>query len=126
MTNHEANLNAEVERAVAQFLVATRAAVMETMERAFAQASGAAPPVAKTRSKRRAVTSQRRTPAALEELSARLATAIAAHPGETMAVLCGVVGATPSALQVAVARLRREERIRTAGARQFTRYFPRA
>jgi len=41
-----------------------------------------------------------------------------------MATLAPQVGASPSALQVAVARLKRGNRVRAVGQRQFTRYFP--
>jgi len=46
------------------------------------------------------------------------------HPGETMTALAAQVGASPGALQVAVARLKRAGRVRSVGQRQHTRYFP--
>ena len=46
------------------------------------------------------------------------------NPGETMTTLAPQVGASPRALQVAVARLKRTGRVRAVGQRQHTRYFP--
>jgi hypothetical protein len=41
-----------------------------------------------------------------------------------MTTLATLVGASPRALQVAVARLKRAGRVRKIGQRQQTRYFP--
>jgi predicted transcriptional regulator len=70
--------------------------------------------------------SKRRTASELAALSEQLYEVIAAHPGEGMVTLSERMGANASTLQRAVARLRGEERIRTVGARQQMRYFPRA
>ena len=47
-------------------------------------------------------------------------------PGETMTTLAPTVGVTPRVLQVAVARLRRDGRVRAIGKRHQTRYYPMA
>ena len=46
------------------------------------------------------------------------------QPGEKMTTLAPKVGVTPRVLQVAVARLRRDGRVRAIGKRQQTRYYP--
>ena len=51
---------------------------------------------------------------------------VCAHPGETMQRLSPKVGETAQTLQVPIARLKKEGRIRTVGNRQFTSYFPMA
>lgn len=70
--------------------------------------------------------SRRRTAQQVADLAERLCAAVHAQPGETMRQLAPQVGATPSALSIAVERLRSQGRLRTVGHRQFTRYFPTA
>jgi len=53
-----------------------------------------------------------------------LCVAVSAHPGESMRFLAEKLGERPSQLTAIVSRLKRANRIRTVGARQFTRYFP--
>jgi hypothetical protein len=57
-------------------------------------------------------------------LEKRLHEAVCAQPGETMVVLAQAVGATPQELRRPATLLRRQGRIRSAGQRQYTRYFP--
>lgn len=57
-------------------------------------------------------------------LGERFYAALCRSPGETMTTLAPQVGASPRALQVAVARLKRAGRVRAVGQRQGTRYFP--
>jgi DNA-binding Lrp family transcriptional regulator len=59
--------------------------------------------------------------AALEK---QLLDAVWATPGEAMSALAPRIGVSPSTLQVPVARLKAAGRLKTVGARQFTRYFP--
>ncbi len=97
------------------------------MARAFASAP---PPVsaratteakpARTRKK----AAPRRPPEDLVALGERFYAALCQQPGETMTTLAPQVGVAPRVLQVAVARLRRDGRVRAIGKRQHTRYFP--
>jgi hypothetical protein len=57
-------------------------------------------------------------------LGERFYAALCRSPGEPMTTLAPQVGASPRALQVAVARLKRAGRVRAVGQRQGTRYFP--
>jgi hypothetical protein len=65
-----------------------------------------------------------REPAELAALTERLYEAIAAHPGETMEVLAPVVGCPAKQLRVSIEHLLTPERVRKAGERRSTRYFP--
>lgn len=66
----------------------------------------------------------RRTPAAVSAMSERLYSAICAQPGAGMGVLAAQVGATSQELSLPAALLGRAGRVRTAGQKQNTRYFP--
>ena len=59
-------------------------------------------------------------------LSERLYVAIVANPGATMTVLAAQIGASPRELNRSATLLRRAGRVRSAGQRQSTRYFPTA
>jgi DNA-binding IclR family transcriptional regulator len=50
--------------------------------------------------------------------------AVQACPGETMTVIAARVGEKPRALHRPMMRLKEAGRVRSAGARNFTRYFP--
>lgn len=70
--------------------------------------------------------SKRRAPSEVAELSERFYTVLCRHPGATMAVLAPKVGASPRELHRPVALLKRAGRVRSAGQRQWTTYFPMA
>jgi hypothetical protein len=129
MTPLEQQLRQDLEAAVKKFLIGCRAQAHATVDRALGAAgpTSASPRKAKARkssdpSKR----SKRRTADELAALSEQLYEAIAASPGQTMVVFSEQMGVSPLHLQPAVARLRADNRIRTVGARQQTRYFPMA
>lgn len=113
----------EIEALIADFLASHRAAASAAVQRSFAMAGQAR---ARPRAPRAAspVSAPRRSMDEMSALSERLYAAICARPGESMAVLSPVVGATPRALQLPATRLRRAGRIKTVGQRQGTRYFP--
>jgi hypothetical protein len=129
MTTSTSSLEQKIQKAVEQVMrehlaaceSAAAAAVREGLRRAAAQPSrgrgGAQAP------KRRA-SAPRRTREQLAELEKRLYEAVRAQPGETMVVLAQAVGATARELNRPATRLRQQGRIRSAGRRQYTRYFP--
>lgn len=130
MKNITEKLKAELAKAVSLILAASQAAAIEMLNESFAKAVQAGARTAggmgiaqRTLAAPRR-SSSRRSGAELAALQKRLYDAILATPGETMSVLAPRVDATPSALQVPVARLKAAGRIKTVGARQFTRYFP--
>jgi hypothetical protein len=65
-----------------------------------------------------------REPAELAALTERLYEAIAAQPGETMEVLAASVGCRGKQLRVSIEQLLRQDRVKKAGERRATRYFP--
>lgn len=129
MSTLEQRLQEQIESAVQEYLSASRARVAATLERAFGAAT-TRPPTQRAKSSARAVgavtTGKRRTASELTALSEQLYEAIAAEPGESMVVLSERLGVSGVQLQRVVARLRADNRIRTVGARQQMRYFPRA
>ena len=68
----------------------------------------------------------RRAPEELVALGERFYTVLCQRPGETMTTLAPQVGVAPRVLQVAVARLRRDGRVRVIGKKQQMRYYPMA
>jgi hypothetical protein len=121
----------QIEDLVRSHIAGVRTAAAAAVERGFAT-TARAERGAGTRAPRPEATSQRGTGTAAprragEELAAlgeRFYAALCRQPGETMTTLAPQVGATPRALQVAVARLKRAGRVRAVGQRQHTRYFP--
>ena len=122
MTNSE-EFGRQIEQMVKQHLVECREVVTAAVERAFAACN-----VAPTRRARRAKaisgTGKRRTPEEIAALSEQLYAAICKTPGETLTLLAGQLETTPGALQVPLKRLKQAGRVRSAGQRQLTRYFP--
>lgn len=57
-------------------------------------------------------------------LAERLHAAICAHPGAAMTTIAGELGVSPRELNRPALQLKRAGRLRTAGQRQGTRYFP--
>jgi hypothetical protein len=57
-------------------------------------------------------------------LSERLYDAVCAQPGETMAMLAPELGSSPRELHRPMAALKRAGRVRSAGQRHQTRYYP--
>ena len=99
------------------YLAEQEKAARAAVERAFAAArrSGAV---------RREAANERRPPAEMERLAERLHAAVRSHPGETMTVIAAQVGETPRSLLRPMFHLKRAGRVRSAGQRHHTRYFP--
>jgi hypothetical protein len=127
-TNHD--LEKQIEDLVRQHIDALRASVAAAVARAFAAVPPAVSPArASTPTKPGRTRKQgapRRAPAELVALGERFYAVLCQRPGETMTTLAPQVGVAPRVLQVAVARLRRDERVRAIGKRQHTRYYPMA
>jgi hypothetical protein len=125
-TNHE--LAEQIERLVRDHIAAIRTAAAGAVERAFAATNSAASgPPQRTRvgnAAARAKPAPRRAAEEVAALAEAFYAALRRSPGETMATLAAQVGASPRAMHVAVARLKRAGRVRAVGQRQFTRYFP--
>ena len=107
--------------AVAEGLAAKPTAPVKT-----ASSTESSKPSKRSRPSKRSKPSKRRTPAEVTELGERFYTILCRHPGATMAVLAPKVGASPRELHRPVALLKRAGRVRSAGLRQWTTYFPMA
>ena len=116
--SHEA-LETQIERLVREHLAMQQTAARAAVERAFAVTVPARQPAPARRGKY-----ARRAPEQLVELAERLFEAVRACPGETMAVIADRVGEKPQVLNRPMANLKRAGRVRSAGERNLTRYFP--
>ncbi|HVR03437.1 MAG TPA: winged helix-turn-helix domain-containing protein [Polyangia bacterium] len=119
-----------IEHLVEEYISATRAAAQAALNRAFA--TGATATVRPSRSRSpgptssRSRTGARRAADEIGALSERLYEAVCRAPGEKMAVIAPVVGATARELNRPMLRLKQAGRIRSVGTRHATRYFPMA
>ena len=111
-------LEAKVERLVREHLAGQQAAVRAALERAFGVPTRTRGPV------RRRASTGRRARAAVAELTERLFEAVKSCPGETMKVIAFRVGEKRRALERPMKRLKDDGRVRSAGERNATRYFP--
>lgn len=109
-------LEAKVERLVREHLAEQLVAVKAVLERAFA--------VSMTPRATVGYRPSYRTRAEVADLAERLFEAVKACPGETMAVIAPRVGEKPRALERPMRHLKNAGRVRSAGERNFTRYFP--
>ncbi len=132
-------LEVEMAKAVSLIVAASHAAALEALNEAFGvgQLQGkrstepgqprrtartsAAP---RRRSRAGRTPTPRRSSAEMRALEERLLQEVWATPGEGMGVLSPRVGASPTQLQVPVARMKAARKLKTVGERQFTRYFP--
>lgn len=121
-------LEAEIAKAVSLIITASHAAALEALDDAFGlgqQRRQRGPATAPRRLEtQRASAAPRRSATEIQALEQKLLQAVWENPGEPMSILAPRVGATPSQLQVPVARLKANRKIKTVGERQFTRYFP--
>jgi acyl-CoA reductase-like NAD-dependent aldehyde dehydrogenase len=113
------HLQNQIEQLVREHLVGQRAAATAAVERAFA---AAAAPVG-ARAVRR-TQGRRRPPTEVAGLAEQLYAAVRANPGELMTVIAAQVGQPAQALNRPMLHLKRSGRVRSAGQRSFTRYFP--
>ena len=119
-------LEAEVERLVGEHLAAQRRAVEAAVARAFAAALSprGAPAARRARPAAAGSTTPRRSPEQMSSVVERLLAAVRAQPGETMTVLAAALSEPPRALNRPMDHLKRGGRVRSAGQRNRTRYFP--
>lgn len=118
-TNATEKLEAEIEEVVRKHLAAYQAAAAAAVERAFASTTARPRPTGTKRG-----TGPRRPPTEVAALAERVYEAVRAHPGETMAVIAPHVGEPARALHRPMTNLKRSGRVRSAGQRHMTRYFP--
>ncbi len=117
-TKSTEELQTQLERLVREHLAAQHKLATTALERAFALVA----PTRRTRPSR-ALAGQRR-PGEMAELVERLCKAVRARPGETMATIAEHVGEKSQALSAPMTKLKSTGRVRSAGERNLTRYFP--
>ena len=124
------DLAKQIEDLVRQHVDALRASAAAAVARAFAATAPLALSARASASPRpvrpRKQATPRRAPEELLALGERFYAVLCQRPGETMTTLAPEVGVSPKVLQVAVARLRREGRVRVIGKKQQMRYYPMA
>ena len=135
MTNIQQSIEQEVSAFVHNVSELVRRAAMEALEQAIV-----IPKVStnggKADQKRRQTSTRKsnrkikkkqtvaRSSAEIAELTEKLYEAIAAHPGETMTRLAPMIGCQPLELRVSIQKLLANGRVKKAGERHLTRYFP--
>ena len=125
-------LETEIENLICRHVAAQRAAAAAAIERAVA--STAAPiTTPRRRAARGAVRAprprkrrpgKRRPSTEVAVLSERLCEIVRANPGETMSFIASQLGESARALNRPMMNLKSSGRVRSAGQRQHTRYFP--
>ena len=114
------SLAEQIDKLVREHLEQVQAEAALAVQRAFAAATTKAP---KPRPTKRAP-SKRRDPKEVADLAERLHARIVAEPGESMAVHSRKLGASVRDLHRPMTLLRRAGRLRAAGVRNNTRYYP--
>ena len=112
-------LEAKIEQMVREHLVAQQLAARGAVERAFSWSAPA------RQSAPRQVTKYR-SRAEVAQLAERVFEAVRSSPGETMTVIAARVGEAARVLKQPMMRLKEAGRVRSAGERNFKRYFPMA
>lgn len=121
----EQKIESAVERLVREHLAVMEAAASAAVREGFRRATRPTSPTQRGgKSPSRRSPSRRRAREEMAELQERLYEAVCAHPGETMTVLAQAMGSTPRELNRPATLLRRSGRVRSAGQRHSTRYFP--
>jgi hypothetical protein len=127
-TSTHSGLSLRIEQLIRDHIAACRREAQDAIERAFASAYlpllGKTPVKTVMGSSASRKTSRRRTRQELYEMGESLYRAICANPGETMAVLARHLGVAASDLHRPMTQLREARRIKSAGQRHLTRYFP--
>jgi hypothetical protein len=126
MTNTTSNqeLGERIERLVQEHIAASRRAAQDAVERAFTSTRGAPTRAPARRQATSSAGGKRRTTVEMAALAEQLYHAVCANPGETIAAIAAEVGASARELHRPMSLLKRDGRVRSVGARSFTRYFP--
>lgn len=126
-TMNHGDLADGIEHLVRGYIATIRIAAQGAVERAVAASAGAGvTPIAKKRQASAARQGARRPSDEIGALSERFYEALCQSPGEKMAVLAPLVGATARDLNRPMLVLKRAGRIRSVGTKHATRYFPMA
>jgi len=123
-TTRFGTLETQIEALVREHIRELQSVAAQAVVRAFGDATRRRVRGSQSKASSTRATTARRTPEAVSAMSERLYSAICAQPGAGMGVLAAQVGATSQELSLPAALLRRAGRVRTAGQKQNTRYFP--
>ena len=119
-------LTEQIERLVEQYLVHSRSAAREAVERAFG--APARTLEATNRSTSSAVprrsSGRKRSAEEIGQVAAQLYELVCAQPGESMVTFAAELEMSVRALQRPMMWLKKEGRVRSVGQRHRTRYFP--
>ena len=120
----EQKIQSAVEQVMREHLAACETAVAAAVREGLRRAAQPSTAPRGAKAPKRRAPAQRRSREHIAGLEKRLYKAVCARPGETMVVLAQAVGATARELNRPATLLRQQGRIRSAGQRQYTRYFP--
>ena len=123
MTNEE-QLEEQIAKALSSYFEAGQQIARTALERALSGKPNVSSSRSMAKAPRDRARQRKRSRAVIDQLCESFCAAVSAHAGESMKFLAERVGERPTALSVVVSRLKRADRIRTVGSRQFTRYFP--
>jgi len=112
-------IQTRIEEQVDVFVGNLQQLMRETAFEAVERATGSRP-----RSKTPRRMSARRDTEQLAKLTEQLYRAICDHPGESMKTISQAIGCTPRELVLCARKLIGQGRVKKAGQRQHTRYFP--
>lgn len=113
-------LETKIELLVREYLVAQQVAARGAVERAFSWSA----PKQSARAPRQVT--KYRSRAEVAQLADRVFEAVRSSPGETMSIIAARVGEATRVLKQPMMRLKETGRVRSAGERNFKRYFPMA
>ena len=113
-------LQAQIEQLVREHLAVQQKAATMAVERAFGAVA------VPTRNRTVSTATRRRPTTEMASVAERLWEAVRECPGETMVTIAARVGEKPRALNRPMRHLKRAGRVRSAGERNLTRYFPMA
>jgi hypothetical protein len=125
-TTTSKTLEVQIEELIRGHIAASRRAAAAAVERAFGSVAKAGVPEKGSAAPAKRATGRRRASGELEPLLDRLYEAVCANPGALMATLAAHLGVPSSELNYPATVLRERGRLRSAGRRQGTRYFPMA
>jgi HEAT repeat protein len=114
-----------IESLVASYINEVRQAAEQALARALCHRSAVRRPRGnRDRPATPRSTAKRRTAAELEQACEQLCALVRARPGESIVTLAEEVGEPAAALQLPMAKLRADGRVRTVGERHLMRYYP--
>jgi hypothetical protein len=123
-TTTSKSLETQIEELIRGHIAASRRAAAAAVERAFGTVAKAGVPERRSAEPAKRATGRRRAAGELEPLLERLYEAVCANPGALMVTLAAHLGVPSSELNYPATVLRERGRLRSAGRRQGTRYFP--